>query len=197
MSDDQAALNTDIEIWRRTPGDYYSPSIHVTRDGGGIGMNLGGTVIVLPIELWFAAAKKELGRASLTSATEGEPDDETALKAACNKLGYSPNNAMVRDVWDCAMDYKRTAGVGAESDEEIRKWVDDFGIAQDFDTNDGVALIKGWLARAESSSTTRMPTCEEFVQAIALKLKCSCTPVAIFDAIDKLPASSGVGDALV
>lgn len=35
--------------------------------------------------------------------------------------------------------------------EEIRKWVDDFGIAQDFDTNDGVALIEAWINRAASA----------------------------------------------
>jgi hypothetical protein len=48
--------NTDKEIWRKKPGDYYAPSIHVT-EGGGIGMNVGGHVIVAPIERWHEAAE--------------------------------------------------------------------------------------------------------------------------------------------
>ena len=48
--------NTDKEIWRKKPGDYYAPSIHVT-EGGGIGMNVGGHVIVAPIERWHDAAE--------------------------------------------------------------------------------------------------------------------------------------------
>ena len=49
--------NTDREIWRKVPGDFYSPSIHVT-EGGGIGINVGGTVIVMPVEEWMALADK-------------------------------------------------------------------------------------------------------------------------------------------
>ena|SRR2546425_196195 len=48
--------NTDREIWRKQPGDYYSPSIHVT-ESGGIGMDVGGHVIVAPIERWHEAGE--------------------------------------------------------------------------------------------------------------------------------------------
>ena len=48
--------NTDKEIWRKKPGDYYAPSIQVT-EGGGIGMNVGDHVIVAPIERWHEAAE--------------------------------------------------------------------------------------------------------------------------------------------
>ncbi len=55
MSDKEAqekiAVNTDREIWRRVPDDHYSPSIHVTVNGD-IGINVGGYVLVLPIEEW-------------------------------------------------------------------------------------------------------------------------------------------------
>jgi hypothetical protein len=47
------ALNTDRELWREKPGDYYSDSIHVT-EGGGIGLNCDGCVIVMPIRKWHA-----------------------------------------------------------------------------------------------------------------------------------------------
>lgn len=47
--------NTDIEIWRVVPGDFYSPSIHVTQEGG-IGINVGGTVIVKSVRDWHALA---------------------------------------------------------------------------------------------------------------------------------------------
>ena len=52
--------NTDKNIWRKVEGDYYSPSIHVTENGN-IGINVGGHVIVKPIEDWFSLAyDKEL-----------------------------------------------------------------------------------------------------------------------------------------
>lgn len=52
---DGAAENTDLEIWRERPGDYYSPSIHVTREGG-IGINVGGHVFVLDVYGWHRLA---------------------------------------------------------------------------------------------------------------------------------------------
>ncbi len=55
----KCAMNTDKEIWRRVPGDYYSPSMHVTR-GGGIGINYGGHVIVAPVEKWHECGEKLL-----------------------------------------------------------------------------------------------------------------------------------------
>lgn len=47
--------NTDRELWREREGDYYADSIHVTK-GGGIGMNVGGTVYVMPIREWHRLA---------------------------------------------------------------------------------------------------------------------------------------------
>ena len=55
-SKQNSATNTDEEIWRKTPDDYYSPSIHVTRDGQ-IGINVGGQVIIAPIEAWHEAGR--------------------------------------------------------------------------------------------------------------------------------------------
>ena len=52
----ETSENTDKEIWRKKPGDYYSPSIHVTEEGG-IGINCGGHVIVAPIERWHEVAE--------------------------------------------------------------------------------------------------------------------------------------------
>jgi hypothetical protein len=51
----QACENTDREIWRKVPGDYYADSIHVTKEGA-IGINCGGFVRVMPVEAWFEAA---------------------------------------------------------------------------------------------------------------------------------------------
>jgi len=48
---DNCAENTDTEIWRKVKGDYYSPSIHVTKSGA-IGINVGGAVIVASVEKW-------------------------------------------------------------------------------------------------------------------------------------------------
>jgi len=50
----ECCQNTDRELWREYPGDFYANSVHVTK-GGGIGMNVGGHVIVAPITAWFVA----------------------------------------------------------------------------------------------------------------------------------------------
>lgn len=62
--DEQAAKNTDREIWRKGGGDgdgmsYYEPSIHVTKDEW-IGINVGGTVFEKPVEEWHALAIKDI-----------------------------------------------------------------------------------------------------------------------------------------
>ena len=56
----ECAANTDREIWRKGGGDgngmsYYEPSIHVTQDEA-IGMNVGGTVVTMPVETWHQMA---------------------------------------------------------------------------------------------------------------------------------------------
>ena len=51
--------NTDKEIWRKLPGDFYSDSIHVTGNNG-IGINCGGHVIVAPIRKWHDCGEKLL-----------------------------------------------------------------------------------------------------------------------------------------
>lgn len=43
--------NTDKEIWREIPDDYYSPSIFVTKENN-IGINVGGHVYVKTVEQW-------------------------------------------------------------------------------------------------------------------------------------------------
>jgi hypothetical protein len=53
----KACANTDRELWRETEGDYYAPSIHVTEHGG-IGIDIGGTVVVRPIREWHALATR-------------------------------------------------------------------------------------------------------------------------------------------
>lgn len=53
---EQPGQNTDIEIWRKIPDDYYSPAIHVTVNGD-IGIKIGGYVLVAPVEKWFTAGE--------------------------------------------------------------------------------------------------------------------------------------------
>jgi len=48
---DQPCKNTDRELWRERDGDFYADSIHVTQSGG-IGINCGGHVIVMPLREW-------------------------------------------------------------------------------------------------------------------------------------------------
>jgi hypothetical protein len=55
MIENEAAENTDVELWREVDGDYYAPSVHVTKDGG-IGINVGGKVYVKPLREWHNLA---------------------------------------------------------------------------------------------------------------------------------------------
>lgn len=52
---DEAKVNTDREIWCEREGDFYADSIHVT-EGGGIGIDCGGYVIVMPVREWHRLA---------------------------------------------------------------------------------------------------------------------------------------------
>lgn len=56
LGEDRPCQNTDTEIWRERRGDYYADSIHVT-EGGGIGINCGGHVIVAPVRRWHEAGE--------------------------------------------------------------------------------------------------------------------------------------------
>jgi 8-oxo-dGTP diphosphatase len=59
MNDEvKCAKNTDRELWQATDS-YYSPSIHAT-EGDGVGINVGGHVIVMPIEKWHQLGKQAL-----------------------------------------------------------------------------------------------------------------------------------------
>ena len=55
--EEEAGQNTDKEIWRERPDDYYSDSIHVTQTGG-IGINVGGTVFVRPVREWHGVMRR-------------------------------------------------------------------------------------------------------------------------------------------
>jgi hypothetical protein len=59
-------LNTDRELWREPPGDYYANSVHVTAQGG-LGINVGGTVIVRPLREWHTLAKATPTRSAKTT----------------------------------------------------------------------------------------------------------------------------------
>ena len=73
-----AVLNTDRELYRVPDvggnGDYYLDRIHVTQ-GGSIGINVGGLVIVKPLSEWHELAQdlwaeKELVQARIDKLTE-------------------------------------------------------------------------------------------------------------------------------
>lgn len=71
-----ACQNTDREIWRKRPGDFYSPSIHVTENGN-IGINFGGSVIVAPVERWHAWGQKSLAESD--QCIRKNPSDTSLL----------------------------------------------------------------------------------------------------------------------
>jgi len=61
MAIETEGVNTDRELWRERPGDYYSDSLFVT-ESGMIGMNVGGRVIVMPLQQWHRLAVALLDR---------------------------------------------------------------------------------------------------------------------------------------
>lgn len=100
----RGAQNTDREIWRETPGDYYSPSIHVTKDGG-ISINVSGSVIVLPIRALHEAALRRVSSVGV----EGKIDRDMRIGAVVFRKGIS-----VSTVLDCAArayQYNPTGGI--------------------------------------------------------------------------------------
>jgi hypothetical protein len=52
----ESVVNTDKEIWREKPNDYYSPYIFVTEQNS-IGISVGGWVYVKPVEDWHKLAE--------------------------------------------------------------------------------------------------------------------------------------------
>jgi hypothetical protein len=53
--ENEAKQNTDRELWRDEPKDFYAARLFVT-EGGGIGIDVGGTVYVKPIREWWRLA---------------------------------------------------------------------------------------------------------------------------------------------
>jgi hypothetical protein len=51
MMEDKPYKNEDVTIWEKVPGDYYSPRIYATK-GGGIAINVSGTVVGNTVEEW-------------------------------------------------------------------------------------------------------------------------------------------------
>src|SRR3990172_4828566 len=94
MNETHAKKNTDRELWRERDGDYYSDRIHVT-EGGGIGINCGGSVIVMPIRKWHELAKTaphpsideiEAIKADLFAARSALAEKEREVIEQCAKL---------------------------------------------------------------------------------------------------------------
>lgn len=80
MSDHGPVKNTDRELYREPDkgnGSYYSDSIFVT-EGGGIGINCGGHVIVKPIRDWhnLASQKFTYDKTRRTLVPAAKPDRE-------------------------------------------------------------------------------------------------------------------------
>ena len=66
-------VNTDREIYRERPDDYYADSIHVT-EGGGIGINCGGMVYVKPLREWHRLAEQHEAGLTRSETEERNPE---------------------------------------------------------------------------------------------------------------------------
>lgn len=105
--DDKCYVNTDREIYRGPSraewGDadrFYADSIHVT-EGGGIGFNCGGHVIVMPLRKWFEAAQAELRHQS-GKKPEGGP---ASLDEVVQLLESARADEAAHPDYNSALDY--------------------------------------------------------------------------------------------
>jgi hypothetical protein len=70
-----AAVNTDRELYREDledpldPTNYYSPRVFVTKEGK-LGLDVGGSVIVMSIRAWHGLAAKRSGATTLSQRKE-------------------------------------------------------------------------------------------------------------------------------
>ena len=78
MTEERAALNTDRDLWREPPGDYYANRIFLT-EAGGIGLDVGGHCIVKTIAAWFKLAPEAAVIRSPKSGAAAAPSPEKAL----------------------------------------------------------------------------------------------------------------------
>lgn len=92
---EQAAKNTDVELWREVLGDFYAPSIHMTQDGG-IGIDVSGHVIVKPVRDWHGQADEiERLRAALrpfAAAWYNDNGDVTISTGHITRADYARAN---------------------------------------------------------------------------------------------------------
>lgn len=65
--------NENTEIWRQKEEDYYSPSIHITKDGQ-VGVNVGGLVFVASIEDWHKSLSRTQSETYLAEALRSKFD---------------------------------------------------------------------------------------------------------------------------
>ena len=92
METDDCKQNTDVELYRETPGDHYSPSIHVTQHCG-IGINVGGSVYVMPLRSWHGLAEQNF---RLRAACEAAKELRGLYKTLCDTPGVDGLSAYLR-----------------------------------------------------------------------------------------------------
>lgn len=87
----KACQNTDREIWRERKDDYYADSIFVT-ESGGIGINCGGTCVVLPIREWHKHALARLSASAKAHPQQALREDQPhpELKGAHRAIHNMP-----------------------------------------------------------------------------------------------------------
>ena len=122
MTDNNAAENTDIEIWRKVVNDFCSPSIHVTKSGS-IGMNVGSSVIVAPVEKWFKALQEE-GKERHEFDFCMEPALWKNTKKPTGKYCDKHKEILEKffpDNWSLLDDQERSLCLCAESNSRMRK----------------------------------------------------------------------------
>jgi hypothetical protein len=84
MTKHPSAEDTDKELWR-LEDDYYAPRIFVT-EGNGIGIDVGGHCIVMPVHKWHELAKADRATANRIWEEAGKAFTERALDCLAEDL---------------------------------------------------------------------------------------------------------------
>ena len=169
----QPAQNTDREIWRERADDYYADSIHVTQ-GGGIGLDCGGLVIVKPIREWHALAKVDLPK-PLPTPVDAPPQDvsEGELRSLFQDVIDEGCYCDMQVGFSCGIHVKverlRFALTPAQEDlEEAQKWAEEFNLDRDDDVVESLAAEFASVRRA-AQAEHQVAGADEIVEIALLR----------------------------
>lgn len=122
------------EVWRKVPGDFYSPSIHVFGNGEAIRIDVGGSVITMSIEAWHRAGSFDMMELRAENAALSAKVEELELSATVD-------NSLVRRL-NAAAERERVLREALELIARQAKLRETWGISLDIIEVEAVCALK-------------------------------------------------------